>query len=138
MNPLEQLGFPMVEIPETCSTTSDVIRFLVDCLVDCGELHAMDADLAMDCVLNRESQGSTNLLGGAALPHSKFNPIDHVIGIIGRPEIAITWASDDRAPVRMVVLMLMPTHAPGLCMRGLEAAVRALRHEYPPPVNRAA
>ncbi|VTS07074.1 PTS sugar transporter subunit IIA [Tuwongella immobilis] len=133
MQPLERLGFPIVELPRELRDHEAVIRFLIAELVRLKRLDAMDAERAADCVLLRESQGSTNLLSGAALPHSKFSPLDQAVGIVGYAPQRIPWSGRDATPVEAVVLLLTSAEYHSTSFRKLQATVRALGEIYPPP-----
>ena len=60
---------------------NEVIAEMVDAFVKAGVLKQEDAGTVVDAVLNREELGTTGLGHGLAMPHSKVDCVDKVVGV---------------------------------------------------------
>jgi nitrogen PTS system EIIA component len=125
------LNFPTVDLPASAVTSPDaVVKFLVGQLVQSGKLRPQDAEPVTRQVLRRESQGSTAIGRGVALPHSKSELVEEVTGVCGRCEASITWpGAADEKPIYFVCLMVTPASQPAASLRALEEVVRQLRDD---------
>jgi mannitol/fructose-specific phosphotransferase system IIA component (Ntr-type) len=125
------LGFPVVDLPPNAVSSPDAaVRFLVGQLVQSGRLRPEQAERVACQVLRRESQGSTGIGRGIALPHSKSDVVGQVLGVVGRAAEPVAWpGAVDSAPVHIVCLLVTPASEPGECLRALETVVRKLRGE---------
>jgi len=81
---------------------------MVDRLVECGSLKAENRDAVIDVVKKRESQMSTGIGFGIAIPHATTDLIDEVVGALGRSKEGIDFDALDNQPVSLVVLFLVP------------------------------
>jgi mannitol/fructose-specific phosphotransferase system IIA component (Ntr-type) len=126
-----EFTFPVVEIPPSAAMSPDAaITFLIQHLVDLGRIPARHAADIVCLILKRESQGSTALGGGVAVPHAKSNDVEGVVGIVGRSSAGIPWpgaAAGDS--VREVCLLVTPAMKPGDSLRALEAVVARHRKQ---------
>ena len=122
-------GFPVVDLPPSAvSSPEAAVTFLVGQLVQSGRLQPENADRVVCQVLQRESQGSTGVGRGFALPHSKSDVVGEVLGVVGRSAVPVTWpGAVDAEPVRVVCLLVTPASEPRASMRALEAVARHLR-----------
>lgn len=62
----------------------------------------------LDALQQREDQTSTGIGSGVAIPHAFSNQIDDVVAVFGRSEEGIDFEAIDNAPVRFVVLFVVP------------------------------
>jgi mannitol/fructose-specific phosphotransferase system IIA component (Ntr-type) len=128
----ERLGYPVIEVPESAAVSPEsVIRFMIGQLVMQGHVSREHADRAIRQVVTRESQGSTALGNGVAMPHSKSEVVE-VIGLIGRSQIPLPWQGPDGVPVHEVCLMLTPVDQPQEALEALRETVTVLRGPTPP------
>lgn len=81
---------------------------MVDRLVKCGSLEADNRDAIIDVVKKRESQMSTGIGFGIAIPHATTDMIGEVVGALGRSKEGIDFDALDNQPVSLVVLFLVP------------------------------
>jgi mannitol/fructose-specific phosphotransferase system IIA component (Ntr-type) len=126
-----RFGYPVVDLPSAAaSSPKAAVTFLVGQLAQSGRLQQEDADRVVCQVLNRESLGSTAIGRGVALPHSKSDAVDQVLGVVGRSAVPVPWpgAWDDE-PVRVVCLLVTPAAEPGASMQALTAAARQVAGE---------
>lgn len=63
-----------------------------------------------DSLISRERLGSTGLGQGVALPHGRFNGVDHAIGAFIKLRKGVDFDAIDREPVDLVFGLLVPDH----------------------------
>lgn len=121
-NSSELFGYPAIDLPPAAAESPEAaITYLVGQLVQSGRLRAEDAARVCGQVLHRESQGSTAIGGGVALPHSKSDAVGAVSGVVGRAADPIPWR---RGPieeaVQLVCLLVTPRSEPAKFLRAIE------------------
>jgi PTS system fructose-specific IIA component/PTS system nitrogen regulatory IIA component len=124
-----RFGYPVVEMPEWASSSPEAaVKFLVEQMVQLGQLPADKADDVVRSVVKREAMGTTAIGRGVAMPHSKSDTVSDVRGVVGRAAVAVKWpGAMDEEPVKVVCLMITPLANPRATLQALEAAVRAFR-----------
>jgi PTS system fructose-specific IIA component/PTS system nitrogen regulatory IIA component len=130
-DPAGDLGFPVVDLPPSATSSPEAaVRFLAGQLVQSGQLRPEQVERVVGQVLAREAQGSTGIGRGVAVPHSKSDVVDRILGVVGRCATPMEWpGAVDATPIRVVGLLVTPASRPGETMRALETAVRRLRGE---------
>jgi mannitol/fructose-specific phosphotransferase system IIA component (Ntr-type) len=94
-------------VPELKATTrNEAISELVESLASTGVISSRRVQEAVKAVLTRESQATTGIGKGVALPHGKLKGIKKPIGTIGRSSEGIDFAALDSKPVYSVILLL--------------------------------
>jgi mannitol/fructose-specific phosphotransferase system IIA component (Ntr-type) len=127
----DRLGYPVIELPaEAISSFDSVIHFLIERLAEEGRIPKQHVSRAACQVVTRESQGSTVLATGIAVPHSK-SEVPEAIGIIGQSPVPIPWGSNYDVPVHEVCLLLLPVNDPSEHMRALKEATDILSDNRP-------
>ena len=64
-----------------------------------------DAEQLRTVVWEREQQRSTGIGEGLAIPHGKCACSESLVMAIGRPSVPIDFASVDKKPVKLIVLL---------------------------------
>lgn len=72
-----------------------------------------DKEAVIEAVLNRETQGTTGMGGGVAIPHAKSSHIQEATVLFGRSQSEIDWESLDGTAVQIVFLILVPEEQKG-------------------------
>ncbi|HEV3116156.1 MAG TPA: PTS sugar transporter subunit IIA, partial [Gemmataceae bacterium] len=80
-------------------------------------------------VLKRELLGSTGIGRGVAIPHTKHNSVEKLIGTVALSRPGVTFDSLDGEPVHVFVLLISPQDRPGDHLRALENVSRSLRDD---------
>jgi mannitol/fructose-specific phosphotransferase system IIA component (Ntr-type) len=119
----------LVDLPDGAQSSAEAaIDVLVDQLVQSGRVKAEDAARVCCQVLHRESLGSTNLLSGVALPHSKSDAVTQVTGIVGKATDPIPWpGAPGGKPVHLVCLLITPVSERGKSLMAMETLSRRIR-----------
>ena len=107
---------------------TDVIREMVTALHAAGHFQQADIDDIVREVLRREQLGTTGIGRNIAIPHSRHQAADHLIGTLALSEKGLPFASLDKEPVYVFVLLVSPRDRPGDHLRALEAVVRTMRN----------
>ena len=96
-------------IPEMKATERwDAIVELIDLLVSQDKIQADARDSILASLKQREETMSTGIGFGIAIPHCSSDRITDVIGAFGRSSQGIEFDALDNAPVKFVVLFIVP------------------------------
>src|SRR5205807_3016519 len=116
--------------PELKATTKEgVIREMVEGLRTAGYFKGGETEDIVKAVLKRELLGSTGIGRGVAIPHTKHNSVDKLIGTVALSRPGVTFDSLDGEPVHVFVLLISPQDRPGDHLRALENVSRSLRDD---------
>jgi len=117
-------------IPElTASTKEGVIREMVESLRAAGNFKGADTEDVVRAILKRELLGSTGIGRGVAIPHTKHNSVDRLVGTVAVSHNGVAFESLDGEPVFVFVLLISPQDRPGDHLRALENVSRCLRDD---------
>ena len=117
-------------IPQLAATTKEgVIREMVEGLRAAGQFKTADLEDVVRAVLKRELLGSTGIGRGVAIPHTKHNSVDRLIGTVAVSSKGVAFDSLDGEPVYVFVLLISPQDRPGDHLRALENVSRSLRDD---------
>ena len=96
------------------------------------ELSGLFADLNQEslvqALLKRERLGTTAIVPGMALPHTKINTIDSILIAVGRSKTGIQWGAQDGQPIQLIFLMLAPQSASKSYLQALAGLSRLLKN----------
>jgi nitrogen PTS system EIIA component len=117
-------------IPELSANTKEgVIREMVEALRSAGYFKAGEPEDIVKAILKRELLGSTGIGRGVAIPHTKHNSVERLIGTVALSRAGIGFESLDGEPVHVFVLLISPQDRPGDHLRALENVSRCLRDD---------
>ena len=113
----------------TSSDKEGVIRELVTCLVDSGQLGNDEQESIVQAILKREELGSTGIGRGIAVPHTKHPSVDHPIGTVGVSPGGVDFQSLDGEQVQLFFMLISPPDQPNDHLRALENISKQLQDE---------
>lgn len=114
-------------LPEMQSTERwSAIVELVDLLVARGRVRAEDRDIILAALRQREETMSTGIGFGIAIPHASSDRISEVVAAFGRSSKGIEFDSLDNAPVKFIVLFVVPKDQFQTHLRTLAAIAKFL------------
>jgi PTS system nitrogen regulatory IIA component len=117
-------------VPELTATSKEgVIREMIGSLGSAGYFKGMETEDIVKAVLKRELLGSTGIGRGVAIPHTKHNSVEKLIGTVALSRPGVTFDSLDGEPVHVFVLLISPQDRPGDHLRALENVSRSLRDD---------
>lgn len=107
-----------------------VIRDLVQCLADAGQIEPSTTDSIVRSIITRErTRGTTGFGKGVAVPHAKVEGLDRVVAAVGRSEGGIDFGSLDGQPVYSVFLIVSPADNAQEHLRAMDLVFRHLQQE---------
>jgi fructose-specific phosphotransferase system IIA component len=116
-----------IRVPLQATDKSDVISELVDVLAETGGL--LNRDAALEAVLKRESERTTGIGYGLAIPHGKSDGCDHLVMAAGKPAQPVDFQSLDGRPVTFVVMLVSPPDQTGPHIQALAKISRLMNIE---------
>lgn len=117
-------------LPElTANTKEGVIREMVESLRTAGYFKSGEPEDIIKAILKRETLGSTGIGRGVAIPHTKHNSVDRLIGTVAVSKTGVPFNSVDGEPVFVLVLLVSPQDRPGDHLRALENVARSMRDD---------
>ncbi len=81
----------------------------------------------LDALIEREKLGSTGIGQGIAVPHTKTDQIENLVGALGISQKGVEFESLDGEPVHIIFLVLAPTKATGIHLKALAKIARLLK-----------
>ncbi len=117
-------------VPQLAAQTKEgVIREMVESLRAAGQFRGADIEDVIRAILKRELLGSTGIGRGVAIPHTKHNGVERLVGTVAVSHQGVPFESLDGEPVYVFVLLISPQDRPGDHLRALENVSRCLRDD---------
>jgi len=107
MNLLEHLQLETLKVRLASTDRKSAIYELVDALAEAGSIS--DRDTIKELVWERELQRTTGIGEGLAIPHARCDKLESLVMAMGRPRTPIDFASPDKRPVELVILLVSPS-----------------------------
>ena len=104
-----------------------VIRELVGCLVQSGQLKDDEQENIVEAILKREKLGSTGIGRGIAVPHTKHASVDQPVGTVGVSVNGVDFESLDGEKVQLFFMLISPPDRPGDHLKALENISKQLQ-----------
>ena len=103
-----------------------VIRELAVLVAGRGKVK--DADELVRVILDRESQGSTGIGDGIAIPHAKSRAVSDTVVVFGRSRQGVDFETLDGKPAYLFFLLISPEDRPGEHLKTLARISRLMRN----------
>ena len=117
-------------VPELKAKSRDeAIAELVEMLASAGAVPKKNVKEIIKAVLARESQATTGIGKGVALPHAKFKCIKKPLGAIGRSSEGLDFAALDSKPVYSVILLLSNPDNPDEHLQAMETIFKHVQRD---------
>ena len=114
-------------LPEMRATERwSAIVELVDLLVGQNLIKPADRDVVLAALRQREETMSTGIGFGIAIPHASSDRVEKVVAAFGRSTTGIEFESLDNAPVKFIVLFVVPKDQFQTHLRTLAAIAKFL------------
>ena len=110
-------------------TKNEAIEQLVDLLIHTHHLDDLDREAFLASVLKRESEASTCLGLGFALPHGILPEGMRMLGVMGISRVGLDIDTPDNVKVRMMVLLATPPDQRDRHLQVLATLVRVVGRE---------
>lgn len=108
----------------------DAITEIVASLHQAGELAREDLEGVVQAIMSREELGSTGIGQRVAVPHTRHQTVDRLVGTVALSHEGVEFAALDGDPVDILFLLISPPDQPGDHLRALENISRHLRDDH--------
>ncbi len=112
------------------SKKEDVMRELVDVLIEAGEVEKDKRAKLIEALMVRESLGSTAIGQGVAIPHAKSEYVKELVAAFGISKKGVDFDSLDGEMVYIFFLLLAPQDSAGPHLKALARISRLLKDKY--------
>ncbi len=85
-----------------------------------------ESDLLQE-INNRETQGSTSLGNGVAIPHARLKSLDKIVVAMARLSAGIDFGIEDHEPVSLIFILITPTDRAGEYLKVLAKLSKFLK-----------
>lgn len=90
------------------TTQWEALDELLDHMVGTGDVAAERREGVLEALHAREEQVSTGIGYGVAIPHAYCDQIESTVAVFGRSPEGIDFEACDNAPVRFLIMLLVP------------------------------
>ena len=111
-------------------TKEDIIRELVELLVNAGSIKEKDTGRLVQILLKRESLGSTGIGQGVAIPHGKADFVTKLVAAFGVSRGGVNFDSLDGERVHLFFLLVAPEDSAGPHLKALARISRLLKDKH--------
>jgi len=108
----------------------DVIKELVELLINTGEVGPRHRNKLIDALMARESLGSTAIGQGVAIPHAKSDCVNKLVAAFGLSKKGIDFDSLDGEPAYIFFLLVASQDSAGPHLKALARISRLLKDKY--------
>jgi len=108
----------------------EIIKELIDVLVQNRKIKEKDKEEVFKCVMEREKLGSTGVGLGIAIPHGRTAAVDKLIGALGISPEGVEFETLDGEPVHFVFLILSPLEATSDYLRAISRVARMFKDRF--------
>ena len=130
MTIMEFLDERAVSTDITSQNKEDVIRELVQLLVQAGSIKEKEVNRLVQILLKRESLGSTGIGQGVAIPHGKADCVAKLVAAFGVSRSGVNFDSLDGEPVYLFFLLVAPENSAGPHLKALARISRLLKDKH--------
>ncbi|MGH4121541.1 MAG: PTS sugar transporter subunit IIA [Clostridium sp.] len=127
MNITELLNVNLIKLELNSKTKEDVIKEMVTILDKDGKL--LDVDKYLQAVLDRETEFSTGIGMGIAIPHGKSSGVKEPALVFGRSVDGIDYQSMDEELAHIFFLIAVPEESSDEHLKILGQISRKLMHK---------
>ncbi|MFY9401892.1 MAG: PTS sugar transporter subunit IIA [Candidatus Omnitrophota bacterium] len=108
----------------------DVIKELVDALIEAGDVEKRARNKLIESLMSREALGSTAIGQGIAIPHAKSDSISKLVAAFGLSVKGVDFDSLDGEPAYIFFLLVAPQDSAGPHLKALARISRLLKDKY--------
>jgi fructose-specific phosphotransferase system IIA component len=108
----------------------DVMKELVDALINAGEIEKRYRNKLIDALMARESLGSTAIGQGVAIPHAKSDCVNKLVAAFGISKHGVDFDSLDGELAYIFFLLVAPQDSAGPHLKALARISRLLKDKY--------
>ncbi len=125
MKIIEFLHAEEIICPLSSATKEGVLEELVQPIAKANP--QLDRDRLLKTLMERENLGSTGIGSGVAIPHGKYDGLDHLASSFGKSPKGIDFSSMDNRPAHIFFLLVAPKNSAGEHLKALARISRLLK-----------
>jgi len=118
-----------IVFPLTSTDRNAVIEELILSLHKKKKLGKADPAVLIKAMTKRESEASTGIGKGVAVPHVKHADISKLVAVVGCSTTGIDFSSLDKQPVYTVFLLISPVSNPDKHLQAMETIFKNLQKD---------
>ena len=118
----------LIDIKST--SKEDVIKEMVDFLIEAGDVEKRNRNKLIDALMSREALGSTAIGQGIAIPHAKCDCVDKLVAAFGLSKKGVDFDSLDGELAHIFFLLVAPQDSAGPHLKALARISRLLKDKY--------
>jgi len=126
MKLIEHMSAAMIKAPLDATDKTGAITELVNLIAASDS--RINRDKLLTAVLERESQRSTGIGKGFAIPHAKTDAVGQLLIALGRCASPIEFQAVDGRPVDLIALLASPVQATSLHIHALAKLTRLVNN----------
>ena len=108
----------------------DVLKELLDALMNAGEIEKRHRNKLIDALMVREALGSTAIGQGIAIPHAKCDCVEKLVAAFGLSKKGIDFDSLDGELAYIFFLLVAQQDSAGPHLKALARISRLLKDKY--------
>ncbi|MDD3087042.1 MAG: PTS sugar transporter subunit IIA [Candidatus Omnitrophica bacterium] len=112
------------------SKKEEVIREMVDTLIEAGDIEKRSRNKLIESLMGREALGSTAIGQGIAIPHAKSDCVGKLVAAFGLSKKGVDFDSLDGEPAYIFFLLVAPQDSAGPHLKALARISRLLKDKY--------
>jgi len=112
------------------TSKEDVIKEMVDLLIESGDVEKRHRNKLIDALMSREALGSTATGQGNAIPHAKCDCVDKLVAAFGLSRKGVDFDSLDGELAFIFFLLVAPQDSAGPHLKALARISRLLKDKY--------
>jgi len=112
------------------SKKEEVIKELVDALINAGNIEKRCRNKLIESLMAREALGSTAIGQGIAIPHAKSDCVEHLVAAFGLSKKGVDFDSLDGELAYIFFLLVAPQDSAGPHLKALARISRLLKDKY--------
>jgi PTS system nitrogen regulatory IIA component len=125
MRILDFLQYDAIISSLQAGSKEEVLKELVQPIADAHP--DVDKEGLLKTLVSRESLGSTGIGGGVAIPHGKYDGLDHLVASFGRSPKGVDFSAMDNRPAYLFFLLLAPKNSAGEHLKALARISRLFK-----------
>jgi PTS system nitrogen regulatory IIA component len=119
-----------VVLPLKGKEKKEIIKELIDVLVQNRKIKEKDKEEVFKNVMEREKLGSTGVGLGVAIPHGRTAAVERIVGVLGISPEGVEFETLDGEPVHFVFLVLSPLEATSDYLRAISRVARLFKDKF--------
>ena len=123
------ISFDTIVPQLTATDRNGAIEELVTALHKAKKLGKLDAAGLAKAVIKRESEASTGIGKGVAVPHVKHPDVTKLVAVVGCSSSGIDFSSLDKQPVYTIFLLISPASNPDKHLQAMDTIFKNLQKD---------